>query len=287
MVGNWMYRLAAAVRARVDGRLAPDGPEPRTGLDEYVTSIPTPQNAIDILQGWNQAFPAQFGVQAGEMHLDNDPRIHWAIEKAGGVTGKKLLEVGPLEAWHTYMLEQHEPALLDAVEANKLSYLRCLVVKEIVGLKIARFHLGDAQLWLEQRPERYDVVIASGVLYHMQDPIRFLTAIAERTDSLFLWTHYVDDEAMPPNDPRRGAFVSPPEVVTARGVNVTLYPRTYLGAWQHAAFCGGMHDIHRWIEKRSLVELLTALGLSEIETAFDQADHTYGPAFCLFARRPS
>lgn len=286
MLGNWTARLATALRARISGRASQLAPGSHAGLDEYVTSFPNPQNAIDTLQGWNQAFPANFGVRAGEMHLHNDPRIHWAIEKARGVSGKRVLEVGPLEAWHTYMLEQHDPALLDAVEANKLSYLRCLVVKEIVGLKIAKFHLGDAQLWLEERPDRYDVVIASGVLYHMEDPIRFLTAIAERTDSLFLWTHYVDDDAMPAGDPRRGAFISQPEIVTAHGVEVKLYPRTYLGAWQHAAFCGGMHDIHRWIAKRSLIDFLVALGLSEIETSFDEADHAYGPAFCVFARRP-
>ncbi|PTM44262.1 class I SAM-dependent methyltransferase [Phreatobacter oligotrophus] len=287
MVSNWTSRLVAALRGRVGSAPAPDSKDQKHGLDEYVTTYPGPQNAIDILKGWNQAFPAQYGVSAGSMALYNDPRIHWAIEKAGGVAGKRVLEVGPLEAWHTYMLEQHQPVLLDAVEANKLSFLRCLVVKEIVGLKIARFHLGDAQLWLEQRPERYDVVIASGVLYHMQDPIRFLRAIAARTDSLFLWTHYVDDVAMPPGDPRRGAFISPPEVVLAAGVEVKLYPRTYLGAWQNASFCGGMHDIHRWIEKESLIALLRALGLSEIEVSFDQTDHTYGPACCIFAKRPA
>lgn len=287
MVGNWTTRLAAALRTRISGLAASLPPGSHSGLDEYVTSFPTSQNAIDSLKGWNQAFPAPFEVRAGEMHLHNDPRIHWAIEKAGGVAGKRVLEVGPLEAWHTYMLEQQGPALLDAVEANKLSYLRCLVVKEIVGLKVARFHLGDAQLWLEQRPDRYDVVIASGVLYHMEDPIRFLTAIAARTDSLFLWTHYVDEIAMPPGDPRRGAFISPPEVVQAEGVEVKLYPRTYLGAWQNASFCGGMHDVHRWIEKASLIALLRALGLSDIELTLDQTDHTYGPACCIFARRPA
>lgn len=284
MNSNWLSSLWSRVRGQPLGPGATGAPG-ADQLDEYVTSFPTHQNAIDTLKGWNQAFPAEFGIDAGAMHLHNDPRIGWAIEKSGGLAGKRVMEVGPLEAWHTYMLEREEPAVLDAVEANRLSFLRCLVVKEIVGLKTARFHLGDAQLWLEDRPDRYDLIVASGVLYHMQDPIRFLRAMATRTDSLFLWTHYVDDEAMPPADPRRGAFVSNPETVEENGVSVVMYPRTYLGAWKSAAFCGGMHDIHRWIDKASLLNLLRAYGFDDIEVWGDQPDHPYGPAFCVYAKR--
>lgn len=279
MIRTWLNTLMRRIASR--------SPHPSSSdhLDEYVTSTPTSQNAIDTLKGWNQAFPAQFGVSAGDMHLHNDPRIAWAIQKSGSLAGKRIMEVGPLEAWHTYMLEQQQPALIDAVEANRLSFLRCLVVKEIVGLKRTRFHLGDAQLWLEERPERYDLIVASGVLYHMQDPVRFLKALAARTDQIFLWTHYVDDNAMPPGDPRRGAFVNQPETLVYEGVNVVLYPRTYLQAWKSAHFCGGMHDIHRWMDRTSLLALLKVLGFDEIEIWGDEPQHAFGPACCIFARR--
>lgn len=279
MIRTWFNTLRARIASRHPQAASSDH------LDEYVTSTPTDQNAIDTLKGWNQAFPPQFKVSAGEMHLHNDPRIGWAIQKSGNLAGKRIMEVGPLEAWHTYMLEQQQPALIDAVEANRLSFLRCLVVKEIVGLPRTRFHLGDAQLWLEERPERYDLIVASGVLYHMQDPVRFLKAMADRTDQIFLWTHYVDDIAMPAGDPRRGAFINQPETLVYREVEVILYPRTYLQAWKSAHFCGGMHDIHRWMDRGSLLALLKALGFDDIEIWGDEPQHAFGPACCIFARR--
>lgn len=254
-------------------------------LDEYVVTFPTDQNAIDILPGWNHAFPGHLGLTAGAMHCSHDPRILWAMEQFGSLEGRRVLEIGPLEAFHTFMLDQQAPALLDCVEANKLSFLRCLVAKEILGLRHARFHLGDCQLWLENRPDRYDFIVASGVLYHMQDPVRFLEAVAARTDALFLWTHYADDEAMPPDDPRRGAFVGEAEIREHAGLQIKMHPRSYLGAWKDKAFCGGMHDTHRWMERSSLLALLGAMGFSDVRISADEPNHLYGPAFCVYAQR--
>jgi hypothetical protein len=166
-------------------------------LDEYVVGMPSAQNAIDALPGWNQALPPAANVVAGSGAFYQEPRILWAIEQFGSIEGRRILELGPLEAAHTWLLEQHQPEEIEAVEANKLSYLRCLVVKEILGLRRARFYLGDFSRWLEQSDRRYDFVVASGVLYHMDDPIRLLELMAARTDAFYLWTHYVSDEAMP------------------------------------------------------------------------------------------
>lgn len=254
-------------------------------LDEYVTSIPSYQNAIDALPGWNHAFPEHFGLQAGPVHLHNDPRILWAIEQYGSLEGRRILEIGPLEAAHTYMLDKHGPAVIDAVEANKLCYLRCLVTKEIMQIKSARFHLGDCQLWLEQRDESYDLIVASGVLYHMQNPVRFLEDVARRSDAVFIWTHYVDDQMMPVGDPRRSAFVGAPEIVQVGSQSVRMLPRSYHQAWRDKAFCGGMHDLHRWIYREDLLALLGVLGFDEIQIWGDQPDHPNGPAFSLLARR--
>ncbi|MGL4242269.1 MAG: class I SAM-dependent methyltransferase [Beijerinckiaceae bacterium] len=253
---------------------------------EYVTSYPSPQNAIDALPGWNQAFPWEMNLAAGHMALYNDPRILWAIEQFGDISGRRVLEIGPLEGWHTYMLDKHAPAVLDAVEANRVAYLRCLVVKEIMGLRHARFHLGDCQAWLEQPDNRYDLIVASGILYHMRDPVRFLAAAAKQADSLFLWTHYADDASMPPGDVRRGAFVGSEELVEHLGVTVRLQPRSYYGASANDTFCGGTHDLHRWINRGSLLEVLAAMGLTDQRIWGEQPDHPNGPAFCVFARRP-
>jgi hypothetical protein len=258
---------------------------PGTVLDEYVVGMPSAQNAIDTLPGWNQALPSHLGVTAGRAALYNDPRIEWALEQFGSIRDRKILELGPLEAAHTYMLDLHAPEFIHAVEANKLSFLRCLVVKELLDLKRAKFFLGNFLLWLENTPVRYDLIIASGVLYHMQNPVRLLELLAIRSDAFYLWTHYASEEAMPSHDPRRGAFVGTAEVEDHHGVSVRLHWRSYHGAWKSKSFCGGIHDLHRWIEKDDIVALIRALGFTDVRVAHDEPAHQNGPSFSVFARR--
>jgi hypothetical protein len=280
-----LRRLADALDEESRARAVGESGTTSLVLDEYVAGAPSAQNAIDALPGWNHALPESVGVVAGAGAFYQDGRILWAIEQLGSIEGKSLLELGPLEASHTWLLEQRGAAAIDAVEANKLSYLRCLVVKELLGLKKARFHLGDFSKWLEKEDRRYDMIVASGVLYHMEDPVRLLELIAARTDAFYLWTHYVSDEAMPRRDPRRGAFTGAVDVRESHGVAVRLHQRSYRGAWRSKSFCGGMHDLHRWIEKDDIVALIGALGFDDLRIAHDQPDQQHGPSFSIFAKR--
>jgi hypothetical protein len=254
-------------------------------LDEYVVGMPSAQNAIDVLPGWNQALPPDVGVTAGHAAFYNDPRILWALEQFGSIEKSKILELGPLEGAHTYILERHGPAIIHAIEANKLSFLRCLVVKELLDLKTAKFFLGDFMEWLENGPERYDFIVASGVLYHMTDPVRLLELISQRTDAFYLWTHYASDEVMPAGDPRRSAFVGSGRVQECHGLRIRLYQRSYHGAWRSKSFCGGMRDLHCWVEKDDIVALIHALGFDDVRIAHDEPGHQNGPSFSIFARR--
>lgn len=260
-------------------------PKAEDVLVEYVTGLPCAQNAIDALEGWNTALPPEVAVTAGHVPLYQDPRIFWAIEQFGSLEGRKVLELGPLEASHTYILERAGAAGIDSIEANKLCYLRCLVVKELLNLKTPHFYLGDFVPWLESSDRRYDLIVASGVLYHMADPVHLLELIAKRTNAFYLWTHYASDEAMPVGDVRRMAFVSDASISSSHGVDVRLYERRYWGAWKNKSFCGGMHDLHRWIEREDILALIRALGFDDVRTAHDEPAHSNGPSFSIFARR--
>lgn len=253
--------------------------------DGYIGSMPCAQNAVDLITGWNHAMPPEAGVIAGTAPLYSDARIEWCADQFGALSGRRILELGPLEASHTYMLHHYEPALIDAIEAKKLSFLRCLIAKELLHLHRARFQLGDFQKWLEFSGQRYDLIVASGVLYHMSDPVRLLELASSCTDAIFLWTHYFDDVQMPPEDPRRGAFSGSVEVRPFRDIDVRLHRRSYHGAWRDKAFCGGMHDDHAWMEKRQILDVLRALGFDDVRTTHDTSDHPGGPCLSIFARR--
>ncbi|MDB5559286.1 MAG: hypothetical protein JWQ36_2220 [Enterovirga sp.] len=254
-------------------------------FDQYVDGPPSPQNAVDAIPGWTCALPPSVGATAGSLPLYADDRIAWMLEQYGPLTDKRVLELGPLEGSHTFMIEQAGAAEIDAIEANKLAFLRCLVFKELIRLQRAHFHLGNFIDWLEQPGLSYDLIVASGVLYHLRDPLRFLERAATVSDSLFLWTHYSSEEAMPPSDPRRSVFREGVEHEHFHGVDVRLYPRSYHHAEQNASFCGGLYDDHRWLERDDLLAALKAVGYNSIEVAHDDPGHPNGPSFSVLARR--
>jgi hypothetical protein len=173
---------------------------PTTTQDLFATyeeSFPSHQNAIDLIPGWSTAFPPQFNVKAGRLPLFGDARIRWAIEQFGDLKGRRVLELGPLEAAHTTMLHA-AGAHVEAIEANKLAYIKCLISKEIFKLSNTSFYLGDFVQWLEQTDTTYDLIVASGVLYHMREPLRLLQAMAKRTRTIYLWTVCVENDELEP-----------------------------------------------------------------------------------------
>ncbi|SON54434.1 tRNA mo(5)U34 methyltransferase [Hartmannibacter diazotrophicus] len=259
--------------------------DPNAGLKEYVLTMPSAQNAVDAVPGWNMALPPEAGATAGVGNFYLDQRIAWVIQQMGSVKGLDILELGPLEASHTYMLQNAGARSIDAIEANRLAFLRCLIVKELLNLDRAHFHLGNFVEWLQNVDRKYDLIVASGILYHMENPIELIELMARRSDNLFLWTHYWDDEQMPASDYRRHAFTGVVETVHHGDLPVKLYQRSYHQAWKSESFCGGMRDIHRWIDRSDLLKLLAAVGFDDVRITMEEPRHENGPSFSVFARR--
>lgn len=115
-------------------------------FDQYESGMPSHQQAVNLLAGWNSAFPPPLKLNAGPLGLFADQRILWAIKRFGKLADKTILEIGPLEGMHTFMLNRERPRKIDSIEANRLNYLRCLVTSQALRLDRAHFFLGDARL---------------------------------------------------------------------------------------------------------------------------------------------
>lgn len=252
-------------------------------LDSYVTEAPSAQNAVDIFAGeWSSELP---DLNAGPVPLFADDRVTWAIERFGGVAGRSVLELGPLEGGHTYMLA-NAGASVTAIESQTRAYLRCLIAKELLGMTGARFMLGDFMAYLRDDPAHVDICFASGVLYHMRNPVETIALMADVADRLFLWTHVYDEEIV-----RASELLSPrfpnAESASYRGFEHMLYRFDYSYALDSNAFCGGSAVYSNWLSRADLFAALERFGWTVDAIAFDTPDHPHGPALALTASRIS
>lgn len=260
---------------------APEAEEP---FGTYEARAPSPQNCIDAIPGWVSAFPHAMGLEAGDFPAFADARMTWLMEKFGPMAGASVLELGPMEGGHTHTLHENG-ATITAVEANKKAFLKCLVTKELVGLPRARFLLGDCVEYLEREDTRYDLIVACGVLYHMRDPLRFLTAVAARTDVLYLWTSFIDEDVVAPDSNLAAGFASMREHRDFHGVATTLYRLHYDGVHRNDNFSGGIFNSPRWMNRPSILGALRALGFSSLEIAHEDRPLPHQPCFSVLARR--
>jgi len=259
----------------------------RPVTEEYEVGAPSAQRALDLYAGeWASRLPAAAaGLTAGQIPLFEDSRLHWAIERLGSVHGAAVLELGPLEGAHTWMLEQAGVASITAVEANRRAFLKCLVLKEVLGTTRARFLLGDFMAFLRESPgARFDVGIASGVLYHMPEPAELLARLARACDRLFLWTHHYDRELVA-HRPQVAARFRAPEGRTVDGFSHTVYPHWYQAARFRPGFCGSRETHPRWMTREDIIAALRHFGHARVEVGLEEPDHPHGPALGLVSFR--
>jgi 2-polyprenyl-3-methyl-5-hydroxy-6-metoxy-1,4-benzoquinol methylase len=250
----------------------------------YVDWLPRAENAFRIFEGeWTSSLPG-FNT-GGKAKLFEDGRIAWYEEKLGSFAGKRVLELGPLEGAHTTMMT-HRGAEVLAIEANQRAFLRCLAVKEVLDLQGAKFLLGDFVRYLSENPPNFDFVLASGVLYHMRDPVGLLRAIAAVTDAIGLWTHYFDPEALAEKGRVPQNFTLQPRRVQVGSRQIELYDQKYLESLKWSGFCGGTAPGSAWMTRDGILGVLEDAGFVT-EAGVEQRDHPNGPAFCVFARRVS
>lgn len=251
-------------------------------LDVYCSEAPSHSNAIGIFAGeWSSAVP---GFITGTVPLFDDARIKWLESKLGGFEGKNVLEIGPLEGGHTYMMEQRG-ARVTAIESNQRAFLKCLVVKEALGMR-SKFLLGDVRPYLVTCEESYDFVLASGVLYHMTEPAELLKDLTRVTNRIGLWTHYYDEGIIGARQDLGIKFDREPTIREIDGVSVALHRRHYSSELAWAGFCGGTRETSCWFTKDSLFRYLDALNFDAV-VGDENRHHPNGPCILLLLERRS
>lgn len=254
---------------------------------QFVTTAPSPQHALDIFKGeWLSKLPAPLDrCEAGALPLFGDPRLQWGVDRLGGVRDQRVLELGPLEGGHSWMLEQLGASSIVAVEASTRAYLKCLTIKELTGLTRTRFLCGDSVGYLRETRERFGLIVASGLLYHMTDPVGLLAQMAAHTDRVYLWTCYYDDALVRRRPKFAARFELAGQGAELDGFAYTTHRYDYRATRFGLGFSGGVASYSRWLTRDTLLAALRHFGLDAVEIAFDEPDHPNGPALALVATR--
>ncbi len=256
-------------------------------LDAYVLKEPNDQNVLDIFKGeWSSRLPDELGLvtEPGTARLFEDARVVWTEETFGGFSGWTILELGPLEGGHSYMFQNRGAKRVVAIEANTRAFLKCLCIKEVLKLDRVEFKLGDFVAFLEREDSRYDMVFASGVLYHMKEPVKLLKLISKVTDRVFVWTHYYDEAIILKSKELKRKF-SPLASFEYEGVVYEYSTQHYKESLNWVGFCGGPEPISRWLTRDSIIKALNHFGFNKVEFNFEHIDHPNGPAFAICAQR--
>jgi len=249
-------------------------------FSKFETRSPSHQNAVDIFkERWASNLDCIApGIVAGDaLHFAPEPRINHAartLGRHGRLDGMSILELGPLDGGQTYRLETLGGNVL-AIEANAEAYLKCLVVKEIACMK-SRFMFGNFVPYLATTDDRFDIIVASGVLYHMTDPISVIQNIARLTDKCFVWAATYD-----PTRPK----APPVKVVTDdRFPSMEFYSIEYGESRNDGRFWGGTEPTSVWMKNNDMLRIFQSCGFTKIEE-LNMAPSDSHSVICFSARK--
>jgi hypothetical protein len=257
-------------------------------LDSFILKPPANQNILDLFDGeWSSRLPDKFGLitRPGTARLFEDPRIEWVEEILGSFINLNILELGPLEGGHSYMFQNKGASKIVAVEANSRAFFKCLCIKEIFNLNKVEFKLGDFVSFLKSETDtKYDVVVASGVLYHLENAVELIKLISLVTNKLMIWTHYFDDKIINSRKEVSSKF-SKLKTLEFEGETYEYSTKSYDEALNWSGFCGGSKSVCKWLTKSSIIKAIEVYGFNEIVVGFEQKDHQNGPSFAICASK--
>jgi 2-polyprenyl-3-methyl-5-hydroxy-6-metoxy-1,4-benzoquinol methylase len=155
----------------------------------------------DALGPWITRFVVNGVTHGGTADLMNDYRIKLLMDTWPGQ--RTVLELGALEGAHAFTLAQ-EGYVVTAVEARELNLARAKWVQSQLGLDV-HFILGDVERTPLVKWGTFDILLCSGILYHLSEPWKLMRQFRTVAPKLLLWTHFTTN----PTETREGYAGAP------------------------------------------------------------------------------
>jgi 2-polyprenyl-3-methyl-5-hydroxy-6-metoxy-1,4-benzoquinol methylase len=139
----------------------------------------------DFLSPWNHNIALPHGVYTAACedyypaHREIMRVVHEGLD--GRFSGRRVLDIGCLEGYFSIECALHGAEVV-GVDGKLLNIRKCEFVRSVLGVERARFVHGDAMQLSRVTSGRFDVVLALGLLYHLDDPYAFLEQVADLCD---------------------------------------------------------------------------------------------------------
>jgi SAM-dependent methyltransferase len=235
----------------------------------------------DFLGPWNHNIRLAPGIYTAftEHPYPEHQTILSAIDRAlcGRFDGVRVLDIGCLEGYFAVECARHGADVV-GVDAKEVNVKKCEFVKSVLGVDNLSFVLEDAMNVTRERLGAVDVVLALGLLYHLDDPFTFLHNLAGVTDGLLVLDTLVALEDGPQTISGWSPELSDMQDFGSSGRRYSgrLYREYEEGADEvERAFsttASHANDLSVWLTEESLVRLLRDAGFALLEKVVSPAD---------------
>jgi SAM-dependent methyltransferase len=211
---------------------------------------------------WHCSFPK-------DINDATDPRIE-ELAKRFDVKGARVLELGCLEGMHSLILQKLGAKEVIAIEGREDNFKKCLIVKNVLTLDRCKFLLGDLNDVMPQLSGEFDLCLALGILYHLDDSVEVIYRIAKMASRIFVWSHYAILEFPygQISEIRYNGRVY-------RGKHVTEDTDHYLS---------GLDKMSFWLLEEDLIKVVRDAGFNKIDI-ISKEKHEHGPAITFLAQK--
>jgi SAM-dependent methyltransferase len=154
----------------------------------------------DFLAPWNHNIALPHGVYTAacdEYYPAHREIMRVVAERLGGeFGGRRIVDIGCLEGYFSIECALQGADVL-GVDGKLLNVRKCEFVRSVLGVQRATFVQGDAMEVNRESAGRFDVVLALGLLYHLDNPYAFLENVARLCDGFAVIDTHVALAAQP------------------------------------------------------------------------------------------
>src|SRR5262245_27504570 len=240
----------------------------------------------DFLGPWNHNIALRHGVYTAA--CDAYYPAHREIMRVaadhlcGDWSGRRVLDIGCLEGYFSLECALQGADVL-GVDGQLLNLRKCEFVRSVLGVARAAFVQGNAMDLRRASTGRFDVVLALGLLYHLEDPYTFLANVAGLCDGFAVIDTHVALAAQPETIKENWRpELSPMQTFTfdGRQYEGRLFrefpPGTARDVKDVSPTTSVDNELSVWLTEDSLVRMLHDVGFSRTEkVVFPSASNTW------------